>query len=275
MTRENGRVLILLPPSEGKAPGGSGPALDPAALAFPKLAPTRRALVRALTKLSKGRAATALDTLGLTAGQAGELEANKVLASAATMPAADRYTGVLYEALDLPGLRAADPAAYARAEASVLTFSGLWGVVRPSDAIPAYRLSGGVTLPVLGPVAKVWRDALGTALTPAAAHGLVVDLRSSAYTGLWRIPPAGAENTVTVRVLHERIVDGVPKRSVVSHFNKATKGRLARALLVGDAAPGTPKEFAEVCEELGFRVELAAPGKAGAPWTADVVVDSV
>ena len=41
---------------------------------------------------------------------------------------------------------------------------------------------------------------------------------------------------MTVRVLHE--VDGT--RKVVSHFNKATKGRLVRALLEDGAAPGTP-----------------------------------
>lgn len=262
-------MLILLPPSEGKAPGGAGPVLDLKALAFPELAPARRAVLKALAKLSKGKAATALDTLGLTAGQVGELAANRALTTAPTLPAADRYTGVLYEALDLPGLRAEEPAAFARAEASVLTFSGLWGVVRPSDAIPAYRLSGGVTLPVLGPVAKVWRDALGRALEPVAGHGLVVDLRSSAYTGLWRIPPRLADGAVTVRVLHERIVDGVAKRSVVSHFNKATKGRLVRALLVAGAEPKTPQEFADTLRDLGFRVE---GGDAGA---LDVVVSQL
>jgi cytoplasmic iron level regulating protein YaaA (DUF328/UPF0246 family) len=274
-------VLILLPPSEGKAPGGAGPALDLKALAFPVLAPTRKVVLKALTKLAKGKAGTALDVLGLTDRQADELAADKVLSTAPTLPAADRYTGVLYEALDLPGLRLTDPDAFATADASVLIFSALWGVVRPADLIPAYRCSGGVTLPTIGPVARLWRDALGAALEPVAGHGLVVDLRSSAYAGLWRVPPRLADTTVSVRVLHERIVDGVAKRSVVSHFNKATKGRLARALLVngatptGPTAPTTPKEFAERCEELGYRVELSAPAKPGSAWTADVVVDSI
>jgi len=118
-------VLILLPPSEGKAASGTGPAVDPAALAFPQLAPARRKVVRALVKLAKGPAGPALETLGLTANQAGELAADKVLATAPTLPAADRYTGVLYDALDLPGLRADDPDAYARADTSLLTLPGL------------------------------------------------------------------------------------------------------------------------------------------------------
>ncbi|NUP51105.1 MAG: peroxide stress protein YaaA [Catenulispora sp.] len=268
-------MLILLPPSEGKAAHGAGPAVDPAALAFPELAKTRKALMAELGRLAKGRAATALTVLGLSPNQAGELAANRDLAGAPTLAAADRYTGVLYDNLDLPGLRTDDPTAYARAEERILTFSGLWGVVRPSDAIPAYRLSGGVTLPKAGPVAKLWRQALTPALAPVVASGLVVDLRSSTYAAMWRVPADVAERTATVRVLHERLVGGVPKRSVVSHFNKATKGRLARALLVGDVVAGTPKELAEAVRDLGFRTEITAPAKPGTAWTIDVVVDSV
>ena len=36
--------------------------------------------------------------------------------------------------------------------------SALFGLVRPGDRIPAYRLSGDVSLPGLGPVAGVWRQ---------------------------------------------------------------------------------------------------------------------
>src|SRR5258708_3577990 len=188
-------VLILLPPSEGKAPDGTGPKVDPAALAFPQLAKTRKALMAELTRLAKGREATALEGLGLSPNQAGEVAADRLLATAPTLPAADRYTGVLYDSLDLPGLRREDPEAFARAEARVLTFSGLWGVVRPTDAIPAYRCSGGVTLPKAGPVAKLWRTVLTPALTPAVASGLVVDLRSSMYAGMWKPPAPAAERT--------------------------------------------------------------------------------
>lgn len=274
-TGDNGPVLILLPPSEGKAPAGAGPAVDPAALAFRPLAPTRRKVMRALVKLAKGPSGPALETLGLSPNQGGELDADKALAAAPTLPAADRYTGVLYDALGLPGLREENPEAFARAEASVLTFSGLWGVVRPSDAIPAYRCSGGVVLPAVGAVSKVWREALTPVLEPVVARELVVDLRSSMYAALWRVPARHGDHVVTVRVLHERLVGGVPKRTVVSHFNKATKGRLARALLTADVAATTPKELAAACEELGFTVELNAPAKAGQPWLADIVVDEI
>jgi hypothetical protein len=71
---------------------------------------------------------------------------------------------------------------------------------------------------------------------------------------------------VTVRVLHE--VAGV--RKVVSHFNKATKGRLVRALLEDGTAPSSPARFADHLTGLGWKVELGDAAKAGT--RLDVVV---
>jgi cytoplasmic iron level regulating protein YaaA (DUF328/UPF0246 family) len=55
------------------------------------------------------------------------------LRGAPTAPAAEVYTGVLYQRLQLPGLPA-------KARRQVLIASMLWGVVRPDDRIPHYRL---------------------------------------------------------------------------------------------------------------------------------------
>ena len=60
----------------------------------------------------------------------------------------------------------------------VLVWSGLWGAVRLTDPIPAYRLSGAVTLPGPGRLAAFWREPLRRALAEPARDGLVVDLRS-------------------------------------------------------------------------------------------------
>ena len=54
-----------------------------------------------------------------------------------------------------------DTAAKRRATSRVAVTSSLFGLVRPADRIPAYRLSGDATLPGLGPVAGVWREHLG------------------------------------------------------------------------------------------------------------------
>jgi hypothetical protein len=117
--------------------------------------------------------------------------------------------------------------------------------------VPAYRLSGDVSLPGLGTLSTYWGKRLDATVREAAGRGLVVDLRSSTYTPFWRPGPDLARKVVTMRVLHE--VDG--KRKVVSHFNKATKGRIVRALLEDGAAPGTPARFADHVGALGWKVE--------------------
>lgn len=257
-------MLIFLPPSETKAfPAGTGPA-DLGALALPRLAPVRKRLITALARLSRGPRNDALEALGLSEGQAAELEHNKALKTAPAGPAEGVYTGVLYDALDLPGLRR-----QGTATGNVLIFSGLWGVLRPGDAIPHYRCSAGVKLPGVGSVSALWRRVLQDPLADHAADRLIVDLRSGSYASLWA--PHGS--TVTVRVLHERQIQGVTKRSVVSHFNKATKGRLARALLESGDQPRKPAELADLVRALGFTVEPGpAPRGPAAPAALDIVV---
>ena len=127
--------------------------------------------------------------------------------------------------------------------------SSLFGVVAPTDRIPPYRLSGDAALPGLGTVAGVWREALGSEIAELVGDGLLVDLRSGMYAAFWR--PSGLSRVATVRVLHE--VAG--KRQVVSHFNKATKGRIVRALLEDGANPRTPARLAEALRDLGWAVE--------------------
>jgi cytoplasmic iron level regulating protein YaaA (DUF328/UPF0246 family) len=129
--------------------------------------------------------------------------------------------------------------------------SGLFGLLRPSDRVPAYRLSGDVSLPGTGTVSTYWGKRLDGPVRAAAGGGLVVDLRSSTYSSFWRPAPDLARKVVTMRVLHE--VGGT--RKVVSHFNKATKGRIVRDLLEDGTAPGTPARFADHLSALGWRVE--------------------
>jgi cytoplasmic iron level regulating protein YaaA (DUF328/UPF0246 family) len=87
------------------------------------------------------------------------------------------------------------------------------------------------------------------------------------YAAFWR--PAPEVRVATVRVLHEH----QGQRKVVSHFNKATKGRIVRALLESGATPSTPARLAEALRDLGWTVEEGRPGRAGVQL--DVVVREV
>ncbi len=232
-------MLILLPPSEGKASEGDGPAVGE--LSFPKLDRLRKRVMSALIKASRRR--DALQVLGLSPGLAPELAKNLAVKQAPTLPAGELYTGVLYDNLALAGL---GPEARTRAQESVLIFSGLWGVLRVGDRIPPYRLSMGVSLPPMGGLAAFWRPAITAELD--RLPGLVVDLRSATYAGAWR----PGERGVSVRVLKEG--------KVVSHMAKATRGEIARALLESGLTPSTPDELAKALDDLGYTVR-PAPGR--------------
>jgi cytoplasmic iron level regulating protein YaaA (DUF328/UPF0246 family) len=270
-------VLILLPPSEGKADPGPGDPLDLGTLSLPELNRARERVLRALMALcgaadgagpddteGMGADGTGPDAeaarmiLGLSPGQLGEVARNARLCRAPAAPAGRIYTGVLYGAL---GLGTLGPEAYRRAERSILVFSALWGAVRLGDRIPVYRCAVGVKLPGLGALGAYWRAVLPAAMTRVAADGLVLDLRSGAYAAMWAPRGEAAERTVTVRVLHERVVGGVVTRSVVSHFNKATKGRLVRALVTAGVAPRSPGELVTALRDLGYQVVEHRPGR--------------
>ncbi|RZU74563.1 hypothetical protein EV384_3035 [Micromonospora kangleipakensis] len=262
-------MLILLPPSEGKADAGTGRRLDPSRLSLPELTEAREEVLTALVALCAGPdEAAARAALGLSEGQRGELRRNARLREAATAPAGRIYTGVLYEALDLATL---PPAAERAARRSVLISSGLWGAVRLTDRIPPYRCPVGARLPGVGALSAYWRRALGPAMSAAAGAGPVLDLRSGAYAATWAPRGELADRTVTVRVLHERTVDGVPTRAVVSHFNKATKGRLVRDLLTAGVRPRTADSLVGALRDLKYTVE-EQPVAAGRPRQLDVVV---
>ncbi|MFE6333340.1 peroxide stress protein YaaA [Streptomyces sp. NPDC057798] len=259
-------MLVLLPPSEGKASSGRGAPLKLESLSLPGLAEARAAVLDELVELCAGDEEKAREVLGLSEGLRGEVAKNAELRTAGARPAGEIYTGVLYDALDLASL---DTAAKKRAARSLLVFSGLWGAVRVSDRIPSYRCSMGVKLPGLGALGTHWRTAMAAVLPEAAGDGLVLDLRSAAYAAAWKPKGEVAGRTASVRVLH------APTGKVVSHFNKATKGRIVRSLLTSGTKPGGPAELVEALRDLGYEVEATAPGKAGAPWSLDVLVDEI
>jgi uncharacterized protein len=256
-------VLILLPPSEAKAVPRRGKPLDLAALRFPGLTETRSQVLDALVTLCASDPDKAAAILDVPKTQLDLIGLNARLRTAPTARADHVYTGVLYDSLGLPSLSGA---ARRRAGTRLAVTSSLFGLLGPADRIPPYRLSGDAVLPAVGGVAGLWRSQLEPAVMDALGDGLLVDLRSTTYAAFWRSPAPLARRVATVRVLHE--VDG--RRQVVSHFNKATKGRVVRALLEAGANPRTPRALAGVLRDLGWTVEAGEQTKKGTQL--DVVV---
>jgi cytoplasmic iron level regulating protein YaaA (DUF328/UPF0246 family) len=259
--------LVLLPPSETKSDGGTSGPLDVAGLWLPELNAVRERLVSALVELA-GEVDASRAALRISARQDREIERNAQLRNAPTMPALRRYTGVLYDALDAESFTKTERAA---ARQRLAIGSALFGVVRAGDLVPAYRLSGGSTLPELPTLRALWRKPLSTAL--GRTDGLVVDLRSGTYQQLGPVPGAVAATVVTERPDGSRAVVSQQRRSEAvayrrgrsfagvahSYSIKHHKGLLARALATSRAEPDDVDGVARVADKAGLRVEVSGP----------------
>jgi len=145
-------MLILLPPSEGKARPEKGGSVDLESLAYSADLGEKRAEL--LEAFDPG------------------------LREAPAAPAYEVYTGVLFKRLELSELPAA-------ARRQVLIASALWGVVGPDDRIPYYKFPPKTRLKGIGAPNAFWRPALAAAL-PDTDGELIVDMRSGAYAAAWK-----------------------------------------------------------------------------------------
>ena len=240
-------MLILLPPSETKREGGLGAPLDLAALSFPALTPARKQALSALRVLSRNLGAAA-GMLRLGPASATEAARNRVVTTSPTMPAIDRYDGVLFEELDAASLPAS---ARQFAGEHLAIGSALFGVTGALDLIPGYRLSHDSRLPgtTLG---KIWRAPLTAAL--AERTGLIVDLRSEGYADLG---PASA-GSVYLRVVSDGD-DG--RRRALNHFNKKGKGAFTRRLLLAGIDHPDVASLLDWARGEGLLLEPGAPGE--------------
>lgn len=204
------RVLVLLPPSQGKASPDHGRRAGLSTLVYSRLREPRERLLDAV---------------------------DPGLRTAPAIPAAELYTGVLFAALGLADLP----------WDGVLISSALWGVVRPGDRIPAYRLDMSAKPPGIGGLAAYWREPLRAALPD---RGLVLDLRSGSYAAAWQ--PRRATR-LAVRGFTEA-PDG--QRAVITHMAKRVRGEVARLVLQAGGAE-RPEEVAEIATASGLRVELS------------------
>lgn len=235
-------MLIWLPPSEGKNAPAQGPSLDVNVLSHPSLATSRRAVCETLQALGDGPEAAAV----LKVGTRINLSVNTALDSAPCAPASSLFTGVLYEAID-----ECAPSAWSGAGAAhVSIFSGLFGVLSPSDVIPDHRLAMGVSLPDLGVLSTWWAPRLDEALSPEASERIIVDGRSGPYRAACKAPWA---RVWELRV--EREADG--KRSVISHDAKRWRGAITGLLLASDGYRAEETSAAEkALEEAAYSLSL-------------------
>lgn len=229
--------MVLLPPSRGVRDGG-----DPdvtwkdTTLAEGAAGTARRRVIAAARKL---RGDALADAIG---GVSAVPDARRLLAEvhgAPTLPAVERYAGVVYDHLDVASLPAA---ARRRARDHVLVPSALFGPVRGGDPIPAYRLLMLARLPdPVGRLAAFWRPHVAVRLDEVlTVDATVVDLLSSEYAAAVPASARQDRHWVTVDFV------GADGTKVPGTIGKQRKGALARHLLaegeathdVAASAPG-------------------------------------
>lgn len=215
------RFVVLLPPSEGKASGGNPrSAWRPESGVFGKALGDFRGDVAVALKKAKGGNEKLLGVKGAHLAHA--MAQNRSLVGSPTLPAWQRYTGVVWDHLDPGSL----PAATRQAVLSrIFVPSGLAGLVRADDPLPDYRLKMGARLAPFGTMSNWWRDDLTDAFVDVVSSTLVVDLLPQEHK-------AAFEWSRFDSVVH---VDLVAKNggAVGGHNAKAAKGLLARHLLTG------------------------------------------
>ena len=199
MSRKSFPLVILLPPSEGKADGGSAPKWKASSGEFGKtLGKYRSQIASALEELGGGDAKLlGVGGKHLTQAQ----ETNTSIVDAPTMAAHERYTGVVWDHMS-PSTMSAK--VHARATESIIVLSGLLGLVGFDDQIPDYKLK-------------------------MAGHH-VIDLLPNEHRAAWTPTPDAYASLSSVTFVEK-------SGKVAGHDAKAAKGLLARHVLESSGAP--------------------------------------
>lgn len=214
--------LVLIPPSEAKAPGGVGPAWRPGNMRDHGLDSARSTVLAAARR------------------------AGVLARGAPTMPAMRRYDGVLYGELAWWTRTAS---VRRRGDSQVRIVSGLLGLVAPDDPIPAYRLKMSARLPETGRLASWWRPRLAPVLADLSRGAVVWDLLPQEHEAACDWSAATPCQRITVRFLDA-------SGRTVSHWNKLLKGSLVAWIL--DARPSGPDDLRGFDHPLGYRYDERA-----------------
>jgi cytoplasmic iron level regulating protein YaaA (DUF328/UPF0246 family) len=236
-------MILLLPPSESKQAGGIKPSLK---LSFVALTEARSEIQNALVAVSRDSKAGAI-ALKLGPKQLGELAVNLSLSKPMVMPAIDRYTGVLYEALKADGL---DRQQLSKAKKTLYIQSSLFGLISAFDEIPNYRLSASSKLPGVN-LRNTW-SAAHQAVWETFRGQTVIDMRSKAYAQLAPIP--AWLDSYEVEVLSE---DSSGSRKALNHFNKTSKGSFARAAISTESELNNLSDLKEIATSAGLKLEIS------------------
>jgi len=248
------KYTILLPPSEGKADGGrtrrSWPQIaeDPKLNHFASLNPQRQAVIDALYRAVTDLPRADLEALFGVKDDAldAALAANRSVLDAALLPAIERYTGVMFDFLDYAGMDSKSQRAF---RSHTILFSGLWGLLRPGDLIPDYKLKIDAALPEIGLLTAFWKPHIGAVLNPMLTGHVVWDLLPGAHSRAWD-GKADVKARWSIKFVERVEKKGKLSYRTVSHWSKALKGALVRYICANGITH--PRAFVDFQHPQGY-----------------------
>lgn len=239
---------LLIPPSETKAtPPGNGMLFPNAQKSkrtnyFKELTPHRQLVMEALESVlhRNGGWEEVFEVRAEALEEA--LRLNRNFMNSTTLPARELYSGIMYQAIDFRTLGAAEKKLF---DQQTIIFSGLFGLLRPTDRIPPYKLKMSANLGgMVGKIANFWRNPVSEVLRRELKGKVVWNFLPDQYKRVW-------DSTGEIRAEHQvkfvkRVIrSGVAEWKTISHHSKSLKGALIRHMLKKDAeSPRALKDFA-------------------------------
>jgi hypothetical protein len=218
-----GSLLVLLPPSEAKNPGGS---LLPKIGSFDEeLAEPRREIIAALGRLFANGSHTNLEkTLkvrGPLLGRATDATRDLLEGRARLLPGWRRYSGVVWAHLEPERLSAAQ-------RRRILVPSGLYGMTTAEDKVADYRLKMNSSLAPMGNVAAFWKPYLTPVLLERFSGARIVNLLPKEHEAAFDLREIN--RVVDLVTIHFVSHNG---QGAAGHAAKAVKGLVASEILNG------------------------------------------
>ncbi|MXZ17548.1 MAG: YaaA family protein [Rhodothermaceae bacterium] len=150
---------------------------------FHQLIPKRREILDQLLELIRRDETKTLEDIFGPEGLSDGVKLAKAVYSAPLMAARKRFVpDPFFSAVDFDGL---PTGAQRRLLENSVIFSGLFGLLRPDDLVPEYRLKMSAALSEIGPLTTFWKPHISPFLNKVVRNRFVWDLLPEPYREAW------------------------------------------------------------------------------------------
>lgn len=167
---------------------------------------------------------------------------NASIDTSPTMPAIERYTGVMYDSI---GYQSFGESAREVFDQTVVIMSGLFGMVSPKDLIPDYKLKMGAALLRRKTCATVWKPIISKSLKDVVDDGVIWDLLPLEHSAAWDPATVPYSARFTFKFL-EQTEQG--KLKTITHLSKVLKGALISHLVNNPEEAKSPETALKLIE---------------------------